>query len=137
MSCYRALRHGVWPPATATEKHMLQHDRQGLQYKWRRVFPCLRVNSRRGLKCVVIPGCIDSISDVRKVLNLAALPTATDFHPQNQLSQSILSLETPGILATPFNQPCDFDQLLLASVSPIRGMDRVASICGLFVAKKK
>lgn len=81
-------------------------------------FLARRVNSGRGLKCLVIPQCIDSISDVRKVLNLAALPTATDFHPQNQLSQNILSLEPPDILATLLNQLCDLDQLLLASVSP-------------------
>lgn len=78
-------------------------------------FLAQRVNSGWGLKCLVVPWCTDSVSDVRKVLNLVALPTATDFHPQNQLSQSILSLEAPSLWATLCNQLCDLDPLLLAS----------------------
>lgn len=81
-------------------------------------FLARRVNNGRGLQRLVIPRCTDSISDVRKVLNLAALSTAAEFHPQNQLSQSTLSLEPPDILATLFRQPCDLDQLLFAMVSP-------------------
>lgn len=57
------------------------------------------------------PAAQTLISDVRKVLTFPDLQAATDFHPQNQLSQNILSLESPNILATLFNQLCGLDPL--------------------------
>lgn len=121
MSCERAPRHGVWPPATDTETHRPRQGRQDLQDKRRGASPCPESQRRTTTGTRGHARCADAVPPVRRSAKSSGATAIKRRHPQNQLGQSLLRLEPANILATACPRlagMCDLGPLSLASGSP-------------------